>query len=115
MKNLEQIRATSVLQAAESHERFTGDQGSENVSKKIPVLIINHGLLQTLAFAKEKKGGYKAILDHLAKHLTDVKIVEQCDNTDDLVQILAKGDSLLLRRATSEALAWFNYARRFIK
>ncbi len=114
MKNLEQIRAASVLRAKESGANFAGQEGGASVSKKIPVLIINHGLLQTLAFAQEKRGGYANLLDHLAKHLTEVGVVLAASTTSDLIRILSDGNSMLLRRATAESLAWFNYARRFI-
>jgi CRISPR/Cas system CMR-associated protein Cmr5 small subunit len=119
MTNLEQIRARNALNAANSGLNFSGQDGGKSVAKKIPPHILNHGLLQTLAFAKSigKKPdgeGYKNLCDQLALHLTNVGVVKDCRTTDQLITTLASGDSVLLKRATSEALAWFNYARRFI-
>ena len=115
MKNLEQIRAASVIRAANTNEDFQGQEGGESTAKKIPSLIINHGLLQCLAFAKEKGKGWAAICDHLATHLSELGIVDNCRDTDALIRTLSEGDSQLLKHATAESLAWFNYARRFLK
>lgn len=116
MQNLEQIRAASVLGVKNSGNAgdFAGQDGGASIAKKLPVLIINHGLLQTLAFANEKKGGYVNLLNHLAKHLTNLGIVDQAETVTALIKVLSEGDSLRLRQATAESLAWFNYARRFI-
>ncbi len=115
MKNLEQIRAASVMAAKNSGKDFKGKNESESVAKKIPTLIINHGLLQCLAFAKEAGKGYLNICDCLAEHLGQVGVAQGCRNTDDLIRLLADGDSQQLKSATAESLAWFNYARRFLK
>ena len=64
---------------------------------------------------QSESGGYQNICDALAKHLSNQKIVENCKDPKTLIKHLADGDSTLLKLATSEALAWFNYARRFIK
>lgn len=115
MKNLEQIRAKNALAASESGRNFKGKEDGNSLTKQIPPLIINHGLLQTLAYTKSDAEGFKNILDFLAQHLSELGIVRDCDNVDSLIKALTDGDSVLLRQATSEALAWFNYARRFIK
>jgi CRISPR type III-B/RAMP module-associated protein Cmr5 len=115
MKNLEQIRAQHALKTAQANTSFKGKNDGGAVAKKIPPHILNHGLLQTLAFAQSEKGGYQNICDALAQHLSNREIVKNCKDTQALLQQLADGDSTLLKLATSEALAWFNYARRFIK
>jgi CRISPR/Cas system CMR-associated protein Cmr5 small subunit len=115
MKNLEQIRAQHALQTAQLNLQFGGRNDGGAVAKKIPPHILNHGLLQTLAFAQSENGGYKNICDRLADHLSNQGIVQNCRDTESLLQQLVDGDSTLLKLATSEALAWFNYARRFIQ
>ena len=114
MKNLEQIRAANALAAKNSGKDFKGKSGGGSVAKKIPPLIINHGLLQFLAYANAEAGAERDISDCLAQHLSDLGIVQNCSNTDQLLTTLSQGDSQQLKQATTETMAWFNYARRFI-
>lgn len=120
MQNLDQIRAQSVWKAKNSGDSFAGKEGGSSVVKTLPPLIQNHGLLQTLAYACEKSNsGYRNVgerntCNHIAKHLCDRGIVSECDSADDLLLNLLNGDSQLLKRATTETLAWLNFARRFL-
>ena len=116
MKNLEQIRAANAMAAAlKPGANYAGRQGGGGVAKKIPPLIINHGLLQVLAYARSEGGGFNSICDRMSEHLAQIiPELAQVTNASSLLQVLALGDSVLLKRATSEALAWLNYARRFI-
>ena len=97
-----------------------GDQGGE-VIKKIPPLIMNHGLLAIGAYAfDEKNRGYKAAVDAIAEHLADKEIgllpKEFQADTQGLMDYLCnKADSFQLKQCTAEAIAWLNYARRFVK
>jgi CRISPR/Cas system CMR-associated protein Cmr5 small subunit len=116
MQNLEQIRAKNAMKAAE--QRIAGANGGE-VIKKIPPLIINHGLLAIGAYAFDEKTGYKGVIDAIAKHLADPAIAllptQYTENTDGLMKYLTAADSNALKLCTAEAMAWLNYARRFIK
>tara|TARA_B100001093_G_C26798663_1_gene1002362 strand:- start:1207 stop:1557 length:351 start_codon:yes stop_codon:yes gene_type:complete len=116
MKNLEQIRAASAISAANSGVNLLGNEGGENQAKKIPPMIINHGLLQYLAYAKAEGKGTAPyeICNFLAMHLENLKIVRNSRDTGQLLERLSESDSQVLKQATSEALAWFNYARRFL-
>jgi len=115
-KNLEQIRAANALKASE--KKVAGAHGGE-VIKKIPPLIMNHGLLAVGAYASDDKTGYKSVVDAIAEHLShpDIKLVPQdCNNTDKLMRYLSeKADSVELKLCTAEAMAWLEYARRLIK
>jgi CRISPR-associated protein Cmr5 len=125
--NLEQIRAFHALQFSREVEqrcRKIGGKNGGNAIRKIPAMIMANGLMATLAFSldKTKKGlarpGYCAILDGIAEHLADekVQVVERSANTaHKLLKFLAENDSVILQRATREALAWLAYARRFVK
>ena len=121
MKNLEQIRASSAWKAAQSSQSFKGKDDGGNVAKSLPPLIMNHGLLQALAYATEKRGheprnqAENRIFGFLASHLSDQGIVQDCRDADGLLATLADSDSSVLRLATAEALAWLTYARRFIQ
>lgn len=114
MKNLEQIRAAHVIRAAQQGQNFKGAKGGRAVAKQIPPHIINHGLMQTLAYAQDSDSGYKTICDNLANHLAEIGLVPNVTSSGDLLNKLAEGDSALVKEATSEALAWFNYARRLL-
>lgn len=117
MKNLEQIRAQNAIEA--SRKTVSGKDGGE-VIKKIPPLILNHGLLAVGAYAfDDKNQGYEEVVDAIARHLADPHIAllpTDKSNTAGLMEYLSTtADSLALKRCTAEAMAWLNYARRFIK
>jgi CRISPR/Cas system CMR-associated protein Cmr5 small subunit len=118
MQNLEQIRARNVLAFAKSG-RISGKEGGE-VIKKIPPLILNHGLLATAAYSFTEKEGWQKVFDAIAQHLADadIAIVPQTVNDrQSLMDFLTKKEttSETLKLATAEAMAWLQYARRFVK
>jgi hypothetical protein len=117
MKNREQIRARNAMEAAEKN--LAGPKGGD-VIKSIPPLIMNHGLLAVGAYAfDDNKAGFKGAFDALARHLADPEIALvplKCkDNTIELLKHLVAADSATLKLVTAEAMAWLNYARRFIR
>jgi CRISPR/Cas system CMR-associated protein Cmr5 small subunit len=119
MKTLAQQRATNALNAARI-EGIGSGQEKGNALSGFPMLIKTDGALAAFAFAVERKpnkelkqrGAY-LIVGAVATHLQSLGIVD-AQNADDLVDELARGDSALLRRATSEALAFLNYLKRFV-
>ena len=120
MQNLEQIRARNVLSFAKSGT-IGGKEGGE-VIKKIPPLILNHGLLATAAYSfEDKKGDWQKVFDAIARHLADpdIAIVPQGKVKDrgSLMDFLTAKDttSEVLKHATAETMAWLQYARRFVK
>jgi CRISPR/Cas system CMR-associated protein Cmr5 small subunit len=120
MQNLEQIRARNALRCAkEDGTRITGPQGGD-VIKKIPSLILNHGLLATAAYAYTQKEGWQVLFNHIARHLADTDIhivaVEVKDHTELMDYLTgAAATSETLKLATAETLAWLGYARRFVR
>ena len=116
--NLEQIRARNAMKAGET--KISGKENGE-VIKKIPPLIMNHGLLAIGAYAfDEKNKGYRDAVDAIAAHLADKEITllpsTYPANTQGLMEYLCnEADSFQLKQCTAEAMAWLNYARRFIK
>ncbi|MBX3746394.1 MAG: hypothetical protein KF833_13895 [Verrucomicrobiae bacterium] len=120
MKNLEQVRATNALIYANAAQKTRGTNGGE-VVKKLPALVMSNGLLAAGAFAysKGEGEGWYVCFDHIAIHLShaDIAVLPSDKKTlEHLLEYLSReGDSLKLKDATSEALAWLCYARRFVK
>ncbi|MGV3771289.1 MAG: type III-B CRISPR module-associated protein Cmr5 [Verrucomicrobiales bacterium] len=118
MQNLEQIRARNALAFAKKGS-IAGDQGGE-VIKKISPLIQNHGLLATAAYSFTEKEGWQKVFDAIADHLADPEIDiihSSCKDRASLMEFLTRKEtgSETLKLATSEAMAWLTYARRFVK
>jgi len=117
--NLEQVRAKNAIRLALG-KSLSGAKGGELV-KKLPPLIMNHGLLACLAYALEAKDDSKELYAGLARHLADknIAIIAPCNSEDSdscykhLTKQLLEGDSAKLQRATSEAMAWLSYLRRY--
>jgi CRISPR/Cas system CMR-associated protein Cmr5 small subunit len=117
-KDLEQVRAENALRCARESKSIQGKQGGK-VINKIPPLVMNHGLLASAAFAAND-GGHQEAWDWIARHLADPRIAivpEDCTDCAGLLDHLTgdEADSTVLARATSEAMAWLSYARRFVR
>jgi len=118
MQNLEQIRARNVLAFAKSGT-ISGDKGGE-VIKKIPPLILNHGLLATAAYSFTEKEGWQLTFDAIARHLADPDVAilpSAVKDRQTMMDELTKKSttSEVLKNATAETMAWLQYARRFVK
>lgn len=119
MRNQEQIRARNALIFAKDHgENIRGSQGGE-VIKKLPSLILNHGLLATAAYSYTEKEGWMLTFDAIAKHLSDpdIGILKDAKTRQELMdQLTSEGaTSQTLRLATAESMAWLGFARRFVR
>lgn len=118
MQNLEQIRARNALNFGNSGT-ISGDKGGE-VIKKVPPLILNHGLLATAAYSFTEREGWQKVFDAIARHLADPDVAVLPSSVKDrqtLMDELTKKNttSETLKHATAEAMAWLQYARRFVK
>ncbi len=116
MQNLEQIRAKHALEFwnnSKNDDRVKGEAGGDVVSG-LSSLIINNGLLATIAFAKEKEG-HKKFMEEIGRFLSKERMVlnGSISSLDDFIKILTRGDSNLLQQATAEALAYISYLKRF--
>jgi len=117
MKNLEQIRAAAALCVAV--------KTSKTAVSKLPAMILANGLLAAAAFASEKKKDGKspkrpemrAVVEGAALHLANPQLgnsaLTGCSTAEDLMKRLSANDSTDLQRATSEALAFIGYVKRF--
>lgn len=126
MKNLEQIRAAHALAYWNEPAHRNANEGAEGgeVVAKLPGLILGSGLLATLAFAKHKGGGHEALMTEVTRHLANEHVHampapvgyrpgERADTFDPHIRTLCESTSLILQRATAEALAYIGYLKRF--
>jgi len=119
MQNLEQIRAAAALRGAERTTKADVN--------KLPAMIITNGLLAATAFATEttKGGGYKregmaevlnATAQHLANPIHGLTVLAGIRDAGDMTKALSeKAGSAELQRATTEALAFIGYVKRFAR
>ncbi len=110
MQNLDQIRAANALEAA--------DRVREKAVTKLPAMIVNNGLLAAAAFAMAKSEELIGAMNAVAVHLADPRIgrlPENAKSTEALIRHLVSPGtgSDRLRLATSEALAYLSYLKRF--
>lgn len=120
MQNLEQIRARNALaRAAEVRAR----QGEGNALPGYPSLIINNGLLATIAFSIHKEDQMRRIADAIGYHLSNLgdgaqrrNLLHDCSaDADGILNRLsaATADASLLQQCTAEALSYLAYLKRF--
>ena len=129
MVNLEQIRARNALACcltcpADQAERdVRPDPAEGDALSGYPSLIINNGLLATLAYSlqQESKPNQQPfrIANAIAYHLANLAegenlVAPRAENAKGLRDRLAESDSYHLQRCTHEALAFLNYLKRFV-
>ncbi len=113
MQNLEQIRAAAAFEPAKALDK--------SAVNKLPAMILNNGLLSTVAFCcsesdGKNRGGMKDALEITAKHLEKQNLLSSGKgNLDGLIQDLSERSSFHLQNATAEALEFIGYLRRFAK
>ncbi|MBI4623844.1 MAG: type III-B CRISPR module-associated protein Cmr5 [Verrucomicrobia bacterium] len=111
MKNLEQLRAAAALAPSQNLDR--------SAISKLPALILSNGLLATSAFCISDGGGdnkkdMKRALDATAGHLAARGLIGAAINSaNGIITDLSARDAIDLQRATSEALAFLAYLKRF--
>ena len=111
MKNFEQIRARNALGV----KIGSGAGGGENVAKKVPVMIVNNGIIAAAAFALETCEGYEDAFNAAIKHLADreIALIPPAMSLKDFILYLVNCSSNELRLITAETMAYLNYLRRF--
>lgn len=87
-----------------------------NLAKAAPALIMNNGLMQTLAYYEDKnKANHKALAGHLRRWI-NVRRAGGADKDPGFAQlmgILLQADSTTYRQATEESLLLLRWIRQF--
>jgi CRISPR-associated protein Cmr5 len=111
-RDLDQERAAFAWKCAEEGK---GSSPYANLTKSAPALIMNNGLMQTLAFYKQKgKDEHRMLLKHLCDWLATQSFAEQGGKDfSHVMKKLHSGTSLSYRQATEEALAFLKWLRQF--
>jgi len=114
MHNLEQIRAAAAFAPAQDLNRAA--------ISRLPGLILTNGLLAAAAFCNADGGGenrkdLKGAMIATARHLAERGLVKipDADVIKGLIGHLCEKDSFTLQRATTEALAYLSFLKRFSK
>jgi len=119
-RTLEQERAqrawACVQEVTSKPQEFKKKYGS--LARKVPMLVLTNGLGQTLAFLKAKGKNHPAdehtvLFRHLSNWVLDQVAPGTSSGNDDLLQWVLRNDSAAYRRATTEALAFLNWLKRF--
>ena len=92
-------------------QTFEGEYGSW--VKKLPALVLTNGLGQTLAFLRAKGKDEANAPQTLYNHLSEWVMGEIAPAQGSLLEWLMGKDSATYRRATTEALAFINWLKRF--
>lgn len=113
---LDQQRASFAWQKTEESARFIGDYTV--VAKSTASLIMNSGLMQTLAFLKSKDTqAHNALLNHLLKWL-DIRFLTKNEESDvpDFAMVmnaLHQVDSSQYMQVSKELMALLRWIRQF--
>lgn len=116
MKNFEQIRAKNALSQKDTIGKAVG--GGKNPHKKVPVLILQNGLIAAAAFSLEKGEGFKHVFNAVIAHLSDVKLYNESDKSlEGFIKFLTQKSCSQsdFRLITAETMAYLSYLRRFVK
>lgn len=84
-----------------------------NFAKGLPALIMNSGLMQTLAFCHEKAGEYEVIARDL-RHWLNKRFngADQDPGFEVFMQALMQADPRTYQMITAEAFAWLKWLRQ---
>lgn len=115
MMTWEQQRASDAWKKSEKYGKK-----ARNFTKGLPALIMNSGLMQTLAFCEEDseyKEVAKDLRDWLGKWLVESGIATTSrkdfnDDFEEFMDYLFHVESGVYRMITDEALAWLKWLRQ---
>ena len=118
-RTLDQRRANHAWHAVERLKQLKKDEAKEYAgeARKLPIRIIAAGLGQALAFilakAKDKKKNLKQLHDDLTDWVIRERPTRSAARPQSLMESIVEGNTLFLRQATDEALAYLQWLNRF--
>jgi CRISPR-associated protein Cmr5 len=85
-----------------------------SVSKSIPSLIMNSGLMQTFAFmkSKEKSASYKVLLDIILEWLCERQLISKSGFREAMEELFKSG-SFHFMQTTNETMELLRWIRQF--
>ena len=124
MDTLEQLRSKAAWAAATKRASEFGDDfdAYKNNTKSAPMMIMNSGLMATLAFYQSRgKAPTAALVTDLMQWIATRKLLDNVTapagaNREPFQQILARllhAPSEVYQQATSESLAYLRWLRQF--
>lgn len=110
---LEQRRAETAWRFAQ--EGIARSDQYKDLAKAAPALIMNNGLMQTLAFYEDKnKDHHKDLAAHLRRWImTRAGGADKDPGFQFFMEIMLKADSRSYRQASEEALLLLRWIRQF--
>lgn len=120
MQNLDQVRAKNALNAAGARNGGQPAFTRADVAG-FPALILQNGLLSAFAYATEDgkptRAGIRYACDRTAEHLSrhGIPVLQDTADARSMIGALSNppATSSDLQRATTEALLFFAYLKRF--
>jgi CRISPR-associated protein Cmr5 len=103
---LDQQRAADAWRCAQGQGR-----DYVNLAKGLPALIMNSGLLQVMAFLKEKGSHCSVLGGHLRAWL-HTRFRDVPEPFDGFMTAMMKADSRKVQAVTAESLAWLRWLRQ---
>lgn len=110
---LEQRRSEAAWRFAQ--EGVALSEQYKDLAKAAPALIMNNGLMQTLAFYADKdKPHHRALASHLRRWImVRAGGADKDPGFQNFMEIMLKADSSSYRQATEEALLLLRWIRQF--
>ncbi len=109
MATLEQLRAQDAWACC---EHYTTDH--VNTAKGLPALIMNAGLMQVLAFCRDKGGRHEDIARQLRAWLSQrfPALLPNADFTPFMEALMQQAGPRDFQALTTEAFAWLKWLRQ---
>lgn len=82
-----------------------------NIAKRLPALIMNSGLMQTLAFLESKGGAHQRVSQHLREWLHE-KNLTTLEDFPGVMNDLFDANPRQYQAITTEAFAWLKWLRQ---
>lgn len=115
LKSLDQQRAAFAWEQT-GRQEIQGDESFKPLASGAPALVMANGLMQTLAFYKDKKSAaHRALREAVETWLTRRIFQDKNNDFESVMSALYGTDSDTYMRATEESLEILKWIRQFAK